>query len=222
MRRLGIARPSPTPCRVCSRLCVFRNHPHKRGAAPESGAAGCCPAPAQQPPSRGGCCPAAGQQPPRSPRSNRPPEAGAALRSRGIRPPELQEPLPRKAGAVRGSPTAPAVAAPGTVAGAARDRRLLLRQPRGSCLGRAAFCPAPASGGRLLPSSCLGKAAPASGGRLLPREDLETRSRQPGRSIRSVTGQEPFAEAGAAGRSRSGTAAPVRPRGGCCPASYAV
>eukprot|EP00964_Phaeocystis_antarctica_P056497 scaffold33322_cov61-Phaeocystis_antarctica.AAC.1 len=115
-----------TPAERCRRYCGaarhHRKHPHKRGAALESNAAGCCPANAQQPASRGGCCPAAGQQPPRSPRSNRPPEAGAALRSRGIRPPELQEPLPRKAGAVRGSPTAPAVAAPGTVAGAARDR----------------------------------------------------------------------------------------------------
>eukprot|EP00964_Phaeocystis_antarctica_P161957 scaffold135244_cov84-Phaeocystis_antarctica.AAC.1 len=42
-----------------------RKHPHKRGAAPKSGAAGCCrPAPAQQPPDRGGCCTAVGQEPP--------------------------------------------------------------------------------------------------------------------------------------------------------------
>ena len=33
-----------------------RKHRHKRGAAPESGAAGCCPVPAQQPPDRRGCC----------------------------------------------------------------------------------------------------------------------------------------------------------------------
>ena len=162
VRRLGIARPSPTPCRVCSRLCVFRNHPHKRGAAPESGAAGCCPAPAQQPPSRGGCCPAAGQQPPRSPRSNRPPEAGAALRSRGIRPPELQEPLPWQE----------------PFAAHRRLRRLLPREPLrelratgGCCCGSRA---APASGGRpsaqLLPREGGFCPAPASGRRLLPRE----------------------------------------------------
>ena len=58
-----------------------------------------------QRPSRGGCCPAAVVCRTGTASSNRPDptEAGAALRSRGIRPPELQEPLPCLAEAVRGS-----------------------------------------------------------------------------------------------------------------------
>jgi hypothetical protein len=80
-----------------------------------------------------------------------PPEAGAALRSRKNRPPELQEPLPLRAGTVRGSCPVPAVAAAGASAGAARPQAVPARS-------RAA----PGSEGRrLLPSS-------ASRGQLLP------------------------------------------------------
>ena len=80
-----------------------------------------------------------------------PPEAGAALRSRRNRPPELQEPLPLRAGTVRGSCPVPAVAAAGASAGAARPQAVPARS-------RAA----PGSEGRrLLPSS-------ASRGQLLP------------------------------------------------------
>jgi hypothetical protein len=105
--------------------------------------------PAQQPPSRGGCYPAVA---PGTASSNRPPEAGAALRSRGIRHPPA-----RIAG------TAPP---PG------RSRSRLLDGSGGCCPGsrtprpRGGCCcgsrAAPASGGQLLPSSCL------AGGRLLP------------------------------------------------------
>ena len=183
---------------------AVRKHPHKRGAAPESGAAAAARLPGSIRPTEADAAllPGSSRLGRRAasalPRRMLPGDLAAAARPNGsIRPPKWQHPP--------------------------RFWRLLPQQPRQQPPRQGGCCPAAGQHPPCRGGCCLGRAAPAQ---LLPREGssclgrtFETRPRQNQNRIRLPRQQPPAAAAWPPQHPFGLEADAARPPSGCCPAA---